>query len=50
MVLVTNINRPLYEYPKTCDWSRNLKKGLKILMWNGISIVKIDENHNELKF
>ncbi len=27
---------------------KNLKKILKIPMWNGISIVKNDENHGEL--
>jgi len=49
MVLVTNINRSPYKYPYTCDWSRNLEKKLNISMWNGISIVKNDEN-NELNF
>ncbi len=32
MVLVTNINRPPYKYPETCDWSRNLEKSLEISM------------------
>jgi hypothetical protein len=36
MVLVTNINRPPYKYPKTCDWSRNLEKKFKDfnMKWN----------------
>jgi hypothetical protein len=50
MVLVTNINRTPYKYPWTCDWSRNLKKSLKISMWNGIPIIKNDENHYEWNF
>jgi hypothetical protein len=50
MILVTNINKPPYKYPETCDWSRNLEKSFKISMWNGISIVKNDENHDKLNF
>jgi hypothetical protein len=50
MVFIIYINRPPYKYFQTCDWSRNLKKSLKISMWNGIPIVKNDKNHDKLNF
>jgi hypothetical protein len=45
MILIININKPTYEYPRTCDWSKNPYKRLKFLMWNGLSRIKIYNNH-----
>jgi hypothetical protein len=45
MFLIKDINKPTYEYPDTCDWPKNPFKILLFLMWNGLSRIKIYNNH-----